>query len=64
MVAVALDRFQEIAAKLGIAISTVEKHVALGLKRCRGALAKDGIEFGGESSGLEISMARNKESIG
>ncbi|MEQ8735548.1 MAG: RNA polymerase sigma factor [Rhodospirillaceae bacterium] len=26
---------QEIAAKLDIAISTVEKHVALGLKRCR-----------------------------
>lgn len=26
---------KEIAAKLGIAISTVEKHVALGLRRCR-----------------------------
>lgn len=29
---------KEIAAKLGISVSTVEKHVALGLRRCREAM--------------------------
>lgn len=32
---------REIADKLDIALSTVEKHVALGLKRCREAMVKD-----------------------
>lgn len=37
---------QEIASKLGIAISTVEKHVALGLKRCRQAMADNKLTDG------------------
>ena len=32
---------REIADKLDIALSTVEKHVALGLKRCREAMVKE-----------------------
>lgn len=32
---------KEIAKKLGIALSTVEKHVALGLKRCREQMLKE-----------------------
>jgi RNA polymerase sigma-70 factor (ECF subfamily) len=53
---------QEIAAKLDMAISTVEKHVALGLKRCREALENKGLGSDKGSAERVTSIASNKKS--
>ena len=50
---------KEIADKLNIALSTVEKHVALGLKRCRMVMLREQTADGGEEKetnvlGLEV----------
>jgi RNA polymerase sigma-70 factor (ECF subfamily) len=42
---------KEIAAELGISVSTVEKHIATGLVRCRKYLADRGYEMGGTLRG-------------
>ena len=49
---------QEIAAKLDIAISTVEKHVALGLKRCREVMSRELSE--GDSDDADIKFQESK----
>lgn len=41
---------KEIAAEMGISVSTVEKHIATGLVRCRKYLADRGYEIGGAST--------------
>lgn len=51
---------KEIAGKLGIAVSTVEKHVALGLRRCREMMLKEqseGAASGRDADDSVIGMA-------
>lgn len=47
---------KEIADKLGIAISTVEKHVALGLRRCREVMLSEQSATGTRGDGTEENV--------
>lgn len=55
---------QEIADKLDIAISTVEKHVALGLKRCREAMTDDSDNQESKAEVVSLKLRRSKENSG
>lgn len=57
--------YKQIAARLNISVSTVEKHVALGLLRCGEYLRQQGYEVGGEPAKPDrpakvIGMERRK----
>jgi RNA polymerase sigma factor (sigma-70 family) len=55
---------KEIAAEMGISVSTVEKHIATGLVRCRKYLADRGYEIGGALRGKSEGQAEVEDRPG